>query len=71
MNNEPIFSDAYTGQRWTYGLRYRPMMIGAQPKGFIIGSEGPARDEFRFGTIQYPRELTDVELVAYELTLIP
>ena len=66
----PVFSDEYTGPRWTYGLRNRPMGIGAQPKGFIIGSEGPAVGRARHGTIQYPRELTADELYDFELELI-
>jgi len=70
MRNDPIFSDAYTGPRFTYGLKYRPMQIGAQPKGYIIGSEGK-NERFRFGTIQYPSELTADELYSYEMTLIP
>lgn len=64
---EPIFSDTYKGPRYTYGMRYRPLQIGAQPKGWIIDSQGPATERFRFGTIQYPRQLTADEVKSYEL----
>ena len=64
---EPVFSDTYTGPRFTYGLRYRPMQIGAQPKGYIIQSGGPATERYRHGTIQYPFELTPDQLRAYEM----
>lgn len=64
---EQIYSDEYTGPRWTYGLRNRPMQIGAQPAGYIIGSDGPARGRARHGTIQYPRQLTAEEIYNFEL----
>ena len=66
-NPDPIFTEDYTGPRFTYGLRYRPMMIGAQPKGYIIGSGTETHPKFRFGTIQYPRELTPEECYSFEL----
>lgn len=62
-----IFSADYTGPRFTYGLRNRPMGIGAAPKGFIIGSDGPAIGRARHGTIQYPRQLTEDEIYDFEL----
>lgn len=65
--NERIYHNEYTGPRWTYGLRYRPMQIGAQPTGYIIGSGGPAVGRARFGTIQYPRQLTAQKLTDFEL----
>jgi len=64
---EPLFSTDYTGPRWTYGLRCRPMQIGAQPRDWIIGSDGPATKRYRFGTIQYARKLTEEELRVYEM----
>lgn len=57
----------YTGHRWTYGLRHRPMRIGAQPRDFILQSDGPVTERYRFGTIQYPRQLTEEELRVYEM----
>ena len=64
---ERIYSDEYTGPRWTYALRYRPMQIGAQPAGYIIGSDGPAVGRARYGTIQYPRQLSPDEVYSFEL----
>ena len=70
MDNRPvlIFDEDYTGKRYTYGLVYRPLQIGAQPKGYIIGSlrEHP---DYRHGTIQYPQPLTSKELQSYELEI--
>jgi len=65
-----IFSDEYTGERWTYGLTYRPFMMATVPKGFIIGSLQEDGTPFRFGTIQYPFELTEQQVSSYELTLV-
>jgi hypothetical protein len=47
----PIFSEDYTGPRYTYGLRNRPLDMGTAPKGYIIGSNGPALGRARWGTI--------------------
>jgi len=62
----PLFDEDYEGARFTYGMVYRPLQIGAQPKGWIIGS---LRDhpDFRHGIIQYPRELSADEIKSYEL----
>lgn len=71
MKKFPIlFDEDYTGPRHTYGMRYRPLQIGAQPKDWIVGS---LRDhpDYRHGTIQYPRPLTPDEIKSYELTLLP
>lgn len=70
LPNERLFSDSYTGPRWTYGFRNRPLSIGTAPKGFIIGSEGPAQGRARHGTIQYPRELTKEEVYDFELEVM-
>jgi hypothetical protein len=69
--NERIFSDEYTGPRFTYGFRNRPLGIGTAPKGFIIGSDGPAVGRARHGTIQYPRQLTEKEIYDFELEVMP
>ena len=63
-----VVDEEYTGPRWTYGLKFRPMMMGGQSKGFIIGSER-VNQAWRFGTVQYPRELTAEELYSFELEL--
>ena len=64
--NDIVFDEDYTGPRYTYGMIYRPLQIGAQPKGYIIGSlrEHP---DYRHGTIQYPRQLSEDEIKSYEL----
>jgi hypothetical protein len=64
--NDLYFNEDYTGPRWTYGMIYRPLSIGAQPKGFIIGSVKP-HDGFNHGTVDYPRELTRDEVESYQL----
>jgi len=66
----PIYSEDYTGPRFTYGLRNRPLDIGTAPKGYIIGSNGPAVGRARWGTIQYPRQLTKDEIYDYELEVM-
>jgi defence-against-restriction DarA-like protein len=67
MIPEMIFTEDYTGPRWTYGMTHRPPAIGCQPDGRIIGAD--RRDDPRalFGTIQYARELTVKEIEGYEL----
>lgn len=49
-----------------YGLRRRPVMLGAIPEGFIAESvrENP---KFRFGTIDYPMALSKEQIADYEL----
>lgn len=64
-----IFDDEYRGPRYRYGLIARPPSIGAVPPGYIIGSERKSTD-FRFGTIDYPRRLTDEEVYRYELVFV-
>ncbi len=65
---EPIiWSDQYAGPRWTYGLTYRPLGTAQVPGGWILGSE-KADPAFPFGTVQYPRHLTEREVAAFELT---
>lgn len=62
-----LFDDDYKGPRWTYGMTYRPIGIGAIPKGWIINSQKD-HSAFRFGTIDYPKELTEKEVRSFELT---
>ena len=69
-SQERFFSDSYTGPRFTYGLRNRPLSIGTAPKGYIIGSDGPPIGRARHGTIQYPRELTKDEIYDFELEVM-
>lgn len=62
-----IFDNEYTGPRWTYGLTYRPISIGAIPKGWIIDSQKDHPDFPTFGVVDYPRQLTEKEVCSYEL----
>lgn len=66
---EILFHNSYTGSRFTYGCRNRPPMYACIPNGHIVGSEQP-HNLFSFGTIDYPRELTEQETKSYELTLL-
>lgn len=65
-----IYDKTYEGPRYTYGLQFRPVMLGAQPKGYIADSERPHKD-YHYGTVQYPRELYDWELVDFEMERLP
>ena len=47
-----------------YGMKYRSVAPGAQPKGMIDWSEGTGR---YYAVIVYDRELTQKELDDYEL----
>lgn len=71
MNGKPtlIFSDTYTGPRWRYGLNYRPLAYAAVPAGLIIYSDR-ADPAYKFGTVDYPRELTEAEVAGYQLTAV-
>lgn len=65
-----IYDKTYEGPRYTYGLQFRPMMLGAQPKGAIADSERSHKD-YRYGTVQYPRELNEPELYSFEMERLP
>ena len=64
-----IFDDEYTGPRFRYGLTFRPPMVGGIPEGYIINSDRKHYD-FAFGTLDWPRQLTEHEVSAFELTPI-
>ena len=66
MTKMPEFDDEYTGQRFTYGLTNRPVGAANIPDGWIINSDR-TNANFRHGTIDYDRELTDAEIAGYEL----
>ena len=69
MENKIFFDEDYTGERFTYGLTYRPLDMASIPKGWIVGSTRHHSD-FSFGTIDYPMELTDQQVYSYELTRV-
>ena len=62
-----LYDDTYTRPRYRYGYLYRPFGFYHQPKGFIIGSYRQLDRYFRYGTIDYPRELTTEETEQYQL----
>lgn len=67
---ELLFDDSYHGPRWKYGLQYRPLVTGGgAPDDFIVYSDRSSTDpRFRlFGTVDYPRELSDGEIESYQL----
>lgn len=63
-----VFDDTYTGQRWAYGLTHRPPGYAHNPDGWIVDSIRPSPCPCAlFGTIEYPRALTEREIASYEL----
>jgi hypothetical protein len=64
-----VFTEDHTGPRYTYGFTNRPPGVGCQPDGAIIGTDAD-HPNFRWGTRQWPRRLTDHEVYAFELTFI-
>ncbi len=62
-----LFDEDYTGPRFTYGLRYRPLARFAVPDGWIIGSNKDHPEFPNFGIVDYPFELSDKQLHSYEL----
>lgn len=73
VQHETILSNHVTqpiedenGERFYYGLSYRPANIGSVPSGFK--SEDSIIDlNFKYGVISYPRQLNKSELNSYEL----
>lgn len=65
--NPMLFDDKYTGTRYRYGLTYRPPAYANIPAGWIVFSNR-TDPKFKFGTIDYPRQLTEHEIESYELT---
>jgi hypothetical protein len=70
MADTTIFHEDYHGPRWTYGLVHRPFGIAAQPKGHIVGSLNEQHPDYRYGTIDYPFELSGEEIYSYELVFV-
>lgn len=67
LEMKTLFDDEYTGPRFTYGMIFRPASIGTVPDGRIVDSNKSSPDFPVFGTIDYPRELTEDELYRFEL----
>ena len=68
--SQVFFNDNYTGPRFTYGLIYRPMARFVVPGGWIIDSSRPHPDYPTFGVVDYPRPLTEQELLRYDMILV-
>lgn len=64
-----LFDDTYTGDRYTYGLTYRPVGGSNIPEGWIIWSDRPST-VFAHGTIDYPAELPASKVEHFQLTLV-
>lgn len=65
--DRPLYDDEYTGPRWRYALLHRPhWTIGAYPDGSLIWSER-THDDYPFGTVDFPRQLTPDEVRNYQL----
>lgn len=65
-----LFDNEYTGKRFTYGMTFRPASVGTVSDGRIIDSTKSSPDFPAFGTIDYPRELTENELYQFELVKV-
>lgn len=51
-----------------YALQYRPLQIGAVPKGYVhYEPDGGDIERARHGILTYDRQLTDAEVKQYEL----
>lgn len=64
-----LYNEDYDGTRFTYGLTYRQVYRFAVPDGWIIQYDKES-EGFRYGTIDYPRELTEEEIYKFELTFV-
>lgn len=64
-----LFDDTYTGDRFTYGLKYRPLAQSQVPNGWIIWSDREHKD-FPFGAFDYPDQLTPEKVKTFEMELI-
>ena len=65
-----IFDEDYTGQRFRYGLQYRPVGSSNIPNGWIIGSQKTTPDFVNFGTVDYSSKLTEAQIQSFQLVFI-
>ena len=70
MTAAPVWRDEWRGATWTYGLTYRPLAAAHVPVGWLIELPRPAAEGFAHGVVSYPRQLTDAEVAAHELTFV-
>lgn len=66
---QTTYDTDHTGPRFRYGLQCRPKAPGAVPKGFIVDSDR-ASSEYRYGTLDYPSELSREQISDYELIFV-
>ena len=64
-----VFDNTYTGRRWTYGLKYRPLAKAEVQDGWIIQSDKKHPD-FSFGIVDYPFELTEEQLQNFQMVSV-
>lgn len=65
-----LFDDTYQGPRFVYGLVHRPVSTYNLPDGFILRSQRAHPSYPAFGTIAYPRELSESETAHYSLVRV-
>jgi hypothetical protein len=74
LGTKTIFTEDWSGARFRYGYTNRPFAMAHQPKGFIIGAlDQEFRDRdlgVRWGWIEYPFQLSDREVDAFELVVM-
>lgn len=63
-----LWDDEYTGERFTYGVNYRPVGLATVPAGYILKVGGMPDPRFKFGIVQYPARLPASQVAAFELT---
>lgn len=61
-----LYDDTYTGERFTYGLRYRPLSSATVPPGWIVMSDR-AHADYAHGTVDYPAPLSYEQEATFEL----
>ena len=65
------YTEDWTGPRYKYGYTNRPFAMSHQPKGYIIGSVDELaiipEKRVRWGTIEYPFQLSEHEVYSFEL----
>lgn len=56
---------------YAYRMKWRPIQMGAQPKGFLIvpGTSNTTREGGDYGRIFYKEKLPDDDVKAFELTI--
>ncbi len=72
MSPSLLFDDTYRGPRWRYGLTARHIVyhLETPANDWIMYSERPTTEaRFPFGTVEYPRELSEHE--TRTLRLVP